>query len=380
MDVEWKELSESEQSLLRGLSADLYSLTNEEIPPPASVSIDETTLIQTARREYEKGDWLSLLTSLRLLSDRFPRQVIAYMRGRGWRELGRPEPALWFLELAHQLEPSDPHYELLALDAMFRSSRRHDAIARAETLLEAPGSRPHVVFGAAKVVSEVAPLLPEDQAKKLYMLITKSVRAAFERIAQDQAIDVVPSLLLAARLNLAIAYERLGDPTMALEEYDRAVAAFPGRDEIVIARAMFLLGADPDRGRRELGDLVQRNTSSAYPYFFLAYEALQEERFDRCIELCARVLQNTTQTLMRAQALEWTAIAIYERGGNLEAVKELFSEAIHLSPLNENFLKNLEIAKKPAQQPKHPLSVFAISRPVQPADVTTTIHSHLAAV
>lgn len=379
MDAAWKELSVEDRALLRGLSADLYSLTDEEILR-SDVYLNEISLMQAARREYEVGDWISLLDTLRAIANKFPRSVVAYMRGRCWSEMGRPEPAYWFFDLAHQLDPSQPNYELLALDAMFRSSRRQEAIDKARVALKSSEARPHVVFGAARMVSEIARQLPKAQAEELYADITKSLRVNLDRVARDRTLNIVPSLVLAARLNLAIAYERLGEADKAWSEYDQAVAAYPGSDEIIVARAMFLLGTDPDRARRDLNALVQRGTSSVYPYFFLAHAALVDEHFERCVELCDRVLRNTTQNLMRAHALEWTAISVYEMGGSIEAVKELFHEAAYLAPLNENILKNLELAKQLGQQPRPSLSEagFALSQPVRPDDVTRSIQARLS--
>jgi len=378
MDVEWKELTVEERALLRGLSADLYSLTNEEIMP-SDVYLNEISLMQAAQQEYETGDWVSLLDTLRAIFTRFPPAVVAYMRGRCWSELGRPEPAYWFFDWAHKLDPLQPNYELLALDAMFRSSRRQEAVDKSREVLKSPDARPHIVFGAARLVSEIARQLPKEQAARLYADITKSLQAGLERIAHDRTLNVVPSLVLAARLNLAIAYERLGEVVMARNEYDRSVVAYPGRDEMIIARAMFLLSDDPDNAYRDLNDLVQRDTSNVYPYFFMAHKALIEEHFERCVELCERVLRNTAQNLIRAHALEWMAISVYEMGGSIDAAKELFREAAYLAPLNENIRKNAELAEK-LGQPRPPLSEagFALSQPVRPDDVTMSIQARLS--
>ena len=379
MDAEWKKLSIEERLMLRGLSSDLYSFTDEEIVR-SDVYFNEASLMQAAQREYESGDWVSLMETLRAISKKFPRAVIAYMRGRCWSEIGRPEPAYWFFDLAHQLDPSQQNYELLALDAMFRSSRRQEAIDKARVILKSPESRPHVVFGAAKMMSEIARQLPKPQADELYVEIAKSLRVNLDRVAHEHTLNnIISSLVLAARLNLAIAYERLGETDKAQNEYDRAVADYPGSDEMIVARAMFLFGVNPDSAQRDLNELVQRGTSNVYPYFFMAHTALLDEHFKRCVELCDRVLRNTTQNQMRAHALEWTAISVYELGGSLEAVKELFREAAYLAPLDENVRKNLELAEKlREQQPRAPLSDFTLSQPVRPDDVTTSIQARLS--
>jgi hypothetical protein len=80
---------------------------------PSDVYLNETSLMQAAQQEYETDDWVSLLDTLRAISTRFPQPaVVAYMRGRCWSELGRPEPAYWFFDWAHKLDPLQPNYEL----------------------------------------------------------------------------------------------------------------------------------------------------------------------------------------------------------------------------------------------------------------------------
>jgi tetratricopeptide (TPR) repeat protein len=376
MDAAWRELSESERLLLRGLSADLYSLTNEEIVR-GDAFLNETLLLQAAQREYDVGDWFSLLDTLRALSDKLSRAMVAYMRGRCWREIGRPEPALWFFELAHQLDPAQPNYELLVLDAMFQSSRKPEAIAKARALLKSPEARPYVVIGAAKVVSEMASQLSEGQAAEFYTDIINSLPDSLDRLAKEWTLDLVSSLLLAGHLCLAIAYERLGEMGQARRTYDQVIASFPGQDEIVVARAMFLFVVDEVNAWRDLKELVARRTSNVYPYFFLAHRALKEEHYERCMELCDLVLRNATHSLLRAHALEWTAISIYEKGASIESAKELLREAVYLEPLNENIRKNLEVAEKLEKQARSPLSDFALSQPIMPSDVTRNIQRRL---
>lgn len=378
MDVAWRGLNETERTMLRGLSADLYSLTGEEIVAD-SAFINEAALMEAAKQQYENEDWVSLLQTLRALSNKFPPAVVAYMRGRCWREIGRPEPALWFFELAHRLDPSQPNYELLALDARFRSSDRLSAVEKAKAILDDDTARPHAVFGAAEIVSEVASRASKDDARELYKRVTSSLQAALKRVESDATLSIVPSLKLAAHLNLAIALERQGDVEAAKRAFDQAVAAFPGRDEIIIARAMFLLGQQPELAMQDLRELVQRNTSSVYPYFFLAHHALVNERFEQCIELSERVSRMASDHLMRAHALEWMAISHHELGGPMDATLELFRQAIYLAPFSKDIIENYDVAARLREQARVPLKEFVLQRPIEPREVTFDIQARLTA-
>ena len=104
MEEPWSRLSEADRALLAGLSSDLSSLSGEELVRDSEV--DERVLVERACDAFKHGNWSGLLEALRYAHQHFPAELVAYMRGRCWQELGRSEVALWFFERARQLSPS----------------------------------------------------------------------------------------------------------------------------------------------------------------------------------------------------------------------------------------------------------------------------------
>jgi hypothetical protein len=104
MEKLWPRLSGVDQSLLAGLSSDLQSFSGEELVRDSEV--DERVLVEQACHAFKHGSWSVLLEALRYAHQHFPVELVAYMRGCCWQQLGRPEAARWFFERAYQLSLS----------------------------------------------------------------------------------------------------------------------------------------------------------------------------------------------------------------------------------------------------------------------------------
>jgi hypothetical protein len=104
MDALWSRLSEADKALLAGLSSDLSSLAGKELIRDAEV--DERVLVARTCEAFEHGNWFGLLEALRYTHQHIPSELVAYMRGRCWQELGRSEAAFWFFERAFGLSRS----------------------------------------------------------------------------------------------------------------------------------------------------------------------------------------------------------------------------------------------------------------------------------
>jgi hypothetical protein len=98
MEEPWSRLSGADKALLAGLSSDLYSFSGEELVRASDV--DRAVLIERARTAFQHGDWGGLLEVLRLSHQYLPAELVAYLRGRCWHQLGSPEAAIWFRDRA----------------------------------------------------------------------------------------------------------------------------------------------------------------------------------------------------------------------------------------------------------------------------------------
>ena len=234
------------------------------------------------------------------------------------------------------------HYELLALDALFRSSKRTEAFQRASELIDRPDVESQLIFGAAKILSDTATGLPHHQSERLYAQIVPALHEALAKVPPHSP----SSLVLAARLNLAIALERLGKDAEAREAYFELVAMHPESEEAVLGRALFLLTHDRALAMQDLRTLVENETSLVHPYYFAAHAALEDKEYARCVQLSERALRLAQRPEMQANLLEWTAISLFGLNADHTLVRSCFQDAIGLDPLNENIRRNFEVLEK----------------------------------
>ncbi|HEX7453847.1 MAG TPA: tetratricopeptide repeat protein [Polyangiaceae bacterium] len=340
MDESWARLSLFERERLACLSADLTLGRSQHLV--LRTAAEQAALLTQAKHAFASQRWDDLLFLLRATEDQFPPALVAYMRGRCWDALGRPDAAYRFFEDARSAEPANVHYELFALDALFRSSKRAEAFQRAVAVVDRSDVEPQLIFGAAKILAETARELPSYQSKRLYEQIVDALRVALSKVRSPS----VPSLLLAARLNLAIALERLGRNDEAHHAYSELVASHPMSEVALLARSLFLLPRDRARAMQDLRTLVENNTSLVHPYLFAAHDALIAKDYSRCLRLTERALRLTHRPEMQATLLEWMAISLFELDAELALVRSCFQDAIGLDPLNENIRRNFEVLQK----------------------------------
>lgn len=106
MDAPWRKLTQDQIKLVRGLSADLYTIGAER-KSPDSIEADVASATDAAFEELRWGD---LLDILREHEGKLPPDGVAFVRGICWFELQQPEVAIEFLREATRLNPGEPVY------------------------------------------------------------------------------------------------------------------------------------------------------------------------------------------------------------------------------------------------------------------------------
>ncbi|MFN0054450.1 MAG: hypothetical protein ACKV0T_19920 [Planctomycetales bacterium] len=125
MDGPWYRLSEAEQLRARGLSGDLYSLSDEETHPRDDTGKSVTP--EELQSAWDVRDWDRVLELLRAPPGFLTRDQIAFLRGYCWREIGDPETALLFFQKAEQICPENGHYGVTVVDALVGLQRVKEA-------------------------------------------------------------------------------------------------------------------------------------------------------------------------------------------------------------------------------------------------------------
>lgn len=361
MEEPWSRLTAVDKALLAGLSSDLYSFSGEEVVRASD--LDPSALMARARTAYENRDWSGLLEALRLTHQYFPAEVVAYMRGRCWQQLGRPEAASWFFDQSHKLAPDNRNYAFMRLDALFRAGRHQEALADAEEILSKRDAPPTLVFGAAKIFYDSAAHLPPTESRQLYESIVSAVSAALNTIEQNEAIEATmpQSLILSARLHRTLALERLGKLQETVRAYDDAIARHPSSDELLMARALFLLRTERHAAaQRDLDELISRRTHLVSAYLFRAHHFLAQQDYARSLDLSDRGLRLATRAATRAVFLEWIAISQYGLQAPLDDVRLQLEEALSFDPRSDDVRRNLQALAQVPVTPRVPLTTGVV--------------------
>jgi tetratricopeptide (TPR) repeat protein len=328
MEAPWYALEEQDKPLLKELSADLYMIEGEEITLPLAEGEQAVELVSSASDAFQRQEWRSVLSVLRKLRGPWPLDVIAYVRGRCWGELGFYESALCFYEFAQKLSPS-PAREALVLDLLRRLGSIGEALLRVETIEASPGAHPNVLAQAVFTLSHWARELPPAEAKS----VRERLLSLAERLPASAEGDMSPWGLAGALLEAGFSAEHLGDRKAARAWLDRAVRAHES-GETLVSRGLFLLQSDLAGAMTDFKRAIALGTNLVWPYFYLAHDALTSGRFEACTLYCRDGIYHAPPGRVRARLYEWWAIATFELERASGEVVPRFQWALADDPLD----------------------------------------------
>lgn len=215
MDAPWLGLSHEERDWLGGLSADLYMLTDEEIPEKVDPAERGPDTLGIALSDAKlRGDWGQILKLLRRGPTFFPKPTIAFLRGLYYLRLGHPKVALLFLDYATTLVPQDGDCAVLALDVLKQLGRHDEALARAKHYLSDPNVGLSLSVHSMSEVFRATRSISEEEAKPVYEGLIVSLR---EKLGRASACDPETE---------AFAYLLLGACLEFVGRYDEAMGAY----------------------------------------------------------------------------------------------------------------------------------------------------------
>jgi tetratricopeptide (TPR) repeat protein len=352
MDRPWEKLTQPEVQRLKGLSADLYMLSSEEVFLGASAE-ERATLNERLREAWMENDYPRVLALLRQGLEGIPGDRVAYLRARCWEELGHFGPAYQFYQFAAQLDPTNPNYLVMALRALYSTGRMDDARKKAEQYLADPGTHHFVLFQAAHVLFSCARSLPVDEARPNFESIVTALQRGLERATEGEQARF-PSVLLAARVTFALALSRLNRTDEARAAFNDAIKRHPEDDATWILRGLFELESNTARALDDFREAHRRGAHYVWPYYFLALDSLRRDAFEECINYCSEGIKRTRRDELIANMYEWMAIALDLLGQSQEVVRAFFQEALVRDPLNPRIQRNFQAF----QQQPHPAPRF----------------------
>lgn len=260
-----------------------------------------------------------------------------YYRSRVAQAFGYPQLALLAIEEALMAAPEAPGFvhqrldllEVVNLDRALAEARVRGRVA----------STPVVVLAACAGVYDVAARRCEEPERRGLLRELLEVTDRFEHApGRATAPRDVVALLHVAR---GFALLHVGQQEHGLAELSAAVDANPDSAQALAARGLETYPSDD--GIRDLERAVELDPTSLWPTYYLAHHYIQTHDWRRAEELSSAALRLEPQSPMRANLLEWQAIARFQNGGDLAEARAQFGAALELAPDNEHLRRNIAV-------------------------------------
>ncbi|EYF01210.1 Hypothetical protein CAP_8551 [Chondromyces apiculatus DSM 436] len=345
----WETLSPERRALLDNLSGDLFMLAGDEVLDVGEDLVQPKAAFKDA---WDRQDWVGSLALLRRrdLRAQIPAHVAAYFRGRCWSSLGYFKAALAFFDHAAQLAPDNDTYAYLALDALMMSGRMEEALERANDILREQAPSVRRFFKAADVLFHAARHVDEGAGAAVYNRVLLVLDNALELDAELPADERLSSLTVGGYVVKGLCHEHLGQPEEAKRAYTAALAVDPESDDALTARGLVSLETDRAAALRDFERAVTKGTPLLWPYLYLAHDALQSGELRRCRDMAQQALARTRAPVLRANLMEWIAIASLKLAPGNKTSVGLLQDAQAINPLSDRIAANLQdlLAGKPA--------------------------------
>jgi tetratricopeptide (TPR) repeat protein len=338
MEAPWYAMTESEQRMVRRVSADLDTTLDENTGHSRTTDTLDPEIQPILLAKLRGNSPEQVLDLIDAQPHRFSLRRATMLRGLSYEKLGLHNVALAFFEFAAQLEgwSGEATTKLLSLldgdgdtDEAIKLARQF--VSRAESPLD------FLLLYTSHLLVKVA---LRSNPETGIPLLNESMSYADRGIRLSH-----PSRLALATGSLhgiAVGYWHFGENVAAVDALKRAVRLMP-----TDAVAYSLLGiikeslSDPT-AIHEFERAIRYGSEFVWPYARLAFKALLDGQFQECRQLCQVALKLAKSDVARANLLEWMAIASFESGEPADLTRDLFLHALRLTPENDRIQKNFE--------------------------------------
>lgn len=218
----WYAMSVEEQEVVRGLSADLYSIGQPSETPLNEADADFSELLRNAETHRH---WTNLLERVREYDGRLSQHLAAFLRWHAWLKLGERNVAVEFLKEAIARCPADAPEKSDLIALLFRLAIEDDRIDLAMEYFpefEARGDDPSLLLLAAEILFrrsiEVVPTTADEMLKRASAFVTRAIAISGPKCSNS----TTDALRAHAHLWMALYLERCGEATAADHEIDEA--------------------------------------------------------------------------------------------------------------------------------------------------------------
>jgi tetratricopeptide (TPR) repeat protein len=342
METLWYAMTEAEQERLRGLSEDLYAITDRADRRVAMSPDDHRRYGLALQAAMATGNYDEMVRLLRRPPKEMALDGVAFMQGRMWERMGDAETALVFMREAERLNPEEQTISvMIVLRNLGRTEEEEDCARR---IVANPHSPPEALYLAAGVLLRASVALSPEEARA----VVEDMIAALQRALGPEsrrAWPQVPGFRSSASCMLGHAYELLGMQSEALAVYTAALSRNPADTEVLTFRGILLHRGDPAAAVADFEVAATYGAASVWPYYFLARHYALNGQYSRSEPLCITGLKKDGQTpAITAELYELLAVCQAMRGSPPKVVAGSFARALELDPANARILSNRALA------------------------------------
>jgi tetratricopeptide (TPR) repeat protein len=259
MEDPWYAMSRSEQQLVRGLSADLYTIGQ----PPVSDK-RESIPSEELQQFVDNADWPAVLEVVRSKQTSLDADEAAFLRAVAWMHLGQPEVALCFLREVERLRPLSDSDKIWLLTCLMQTVRLDETLKHASAFAESPN--PLVRLRASNALSLAAQKLPSSESDKTRLHSIALAEEALGKVEPLISEDRTAKLLWQSTLfQLALDYEEIDNTPKAVSSCRRLLEEQPNNFDAQMLMDWLILQEDPDQAnagfRRHFRERLPQRTS-----------------------------------------------------------------------------------------------------------------------
>lgn len=337
MDAPGLLLTEDEIKLVKGLSADLYMLADEEILRPSGYSQKEFS--ERLVSAYKARDADTVLTLLRKTERPDSPSSVAHVRHIIYNWLGMEESARIFLLHASELDPQNITYRVNILTELNDEGQLGPIRSLATSVFNNPNASSHAVLMAAGALFFMSKASSTDVARADLGQSWRKLRELFKKIPPVRlpVEDAVLGLLLSGAV-----LEALGRKSRAREEYEEATKINITTDAPWVVLGISWFKDDAGKAMPYFKRAVELDTEHPLPYLTLAIYALTHGDYLEAKRFSEKLLEKIRESggpssspRLSAQVYELLGLVEDEQNGPTDVAINYLKEAVHLDPENE---------------------------------------------
>jgi tetratricopeptide (TPR) repeat protein len=254
MERPWYSMSDQERELVRGLSADLYSIGKSK-SVGQEVRID---LVQSAMEALKNGRYENLLQIVRKNERSLPTDSVAFLRGMAWSLLGKHGVAVEFFQEAARISNYQwPTFIHGLLTAQIAAGKAEQAYAIAERIA-AESVDPLMLLDAAEVYFVRSTEVDPEQSALIQQRAVDTAKRALELAEQSEQNEALRHQRALIQLWLALSHLSSGDLDAACRAAEAADSLAQDDPNVQFLKEIITQRSDHESWDRGMGKVMVR--------------------------------------------------------------------------------------------------------------------------